>query len=313
MDSNEITGKVKLPPLGQIGVVVRDIERVIEFYSSTFSIGPWVVWEADSKAKAGGQTYRYKTKAAFAQLGPVVLELFQLMEGRSPIHSDFLDKGREGVHHLGFYMTEEEKEKIIQDLSGSGVTVAQSAEISGRGSNAFLDTEKVGGLFFELIAAAPQPLPETPRPKGIVSLPPAVQVGLLVKDLDKVAASYSSLFGIGPWTIREGGGETKVGNQIYSFKNKVGFARLGPVMLELFEVTQGRSPVHAVFLDKGREGIHHLGFYMSEEEKARLTKDLVNSGIPFIQGRETEHGSYAFFDTEKPGGVFFELIGRYTW
>jgi 4-hydroxyphenylpyruvate dioxygenase-like putative hemolysin len=134
----------------------------------------------------------------------------------------------------------------------------------------------------------------------------------VVKDLDKVKGFYSSAFGIGPWTTREGGGETKVNDQIYGFKNKVAFARLGPVTLELFEVTEGRSPVHAVFLDKGREGVHHLGFYMSEEEKARMTADLVKGGIAFVQGRDTEHGSYAFFDTEKIGGLFFELIGRYT-
>jgi catechol 2,3-dioxygenase-like lactoylglutathione lyase family enzyme len=311
MDGN-IAGKVKLPPLGQIGMVVKDLDKVMEFYSSTFGIGPWVTREGDSEARAGEQTYRYKTKAAFAQLGPVVLELFQLTEGRSPVHSDFLDKGREGVHHLGFYMSEAEKEQIVADLAGIGITVAQSAEIRGRGSNAFLDTEKIGGLFFELIAATPQPVLQTPKPAGKVTLPPSLQIGLVVKDLDKVVGFYSSAFGIGPWTTREGGGETKVGDQVYAFKNKVTFARLGPVMLELFEVTEGRSPVHAVFLDKGREGVHHLGFYMSEEEKARMTADLVKGGIAFIQGRDTEHGSYAFFDTEKPGGMFFELIGRYT-
>jgi catechol 2,3-dioxygenase-like lactoylglutathione lyase family enzyme len=312
MDNNFIAGKVKLPPLGQVGMVVREIDKVVEFYSSTFGIGPWVVREGDSEARAGDQTYRYKTRTAFAQLGPVVLELFQLTEGRSPVHSDFLDKGREGVHHLGFHMSKEEKDRIIADLAGIGVAVAQSAEISGRGSNAFLDTEKIGGLFFELIATAPMSLPDAPKPSGKVTLPPALQVGVVVKDLDKVVRFYSSTFGIGPWQTREGGGETKVGEQVYSFKNKVTFARLGPVMLELFEVTEGRSPVHAVFLDKGREGIHHLGFYMSEEEKAQMTADLVKGGIPFLQGRATEHGSYAFFDTEKIGGMFFELIGRYT-
>jgi hypothetical protein len=116
---NAITGRVKLPALGQVGVVVRDVERVMEFYSSTFRIGPWVTREGDSEARAGNQTYRYKTKAVFAQLGPIILELFQLTEGRSPVHSDFLDKEREGVHHLGFYMSEKEKEQIVTDRNNS--------------------------------------------------------------------------------------------------------------------------------------------------------------------------------------------------
>ena len=116
MNNKVVAGKVKLPPLGQVGMVVRDIDRVVAFYSSTFGIGPWVIREGDSEARAGNDTYRYKTKSAFARLGPVMLELFQLTEGRSPVHSEFLEKGREGVHHLGFYMSKEEKDQIIADL-----------------------------------------------------------------------------------------------------------------------------------------------------------------------------------------------------
>jgi catechol 2,3-dioxygenase-like lactoylglutathione lyase family enzyme len=294
-------------------MVVKDIDKVMEFYSSTFSIGPWVTREGESEAKAGDRMYKYRTRAAFAQLGPVTLELFQLTEGRSPVHSEFLDKGREGVHHLGFYMSNKEKEQIVADLAKAGVNVAQSAEIKGRGNNAFLDTEKIGGLFFELIGATPQPIAETPRPAGKVTLPPTLQIGMVVKDLDRVIEFYSSTFGIGPWETREGGGQTKVGDQIYAFTNRVSFAQLGPVILELFQVTDGRSPVHAVYLDKGREGVHHLGFYMSNKEKEQMTSALAEIGINMIQGRKTEHGSYAFFDTEKTGGLFFELVSRDRW
>ena len=307
---NAITGKVKLPPLAQLGMVVRDIDKVVDFYSSTFSIGPWITREGDSEAKAGDRMYTYKTKAAFAQLGPVTLELFQLTEGRSPVHSEFLDKGREGIHHVGFYMSKEEREQIITDLAEVGVTVAQSAEIKGRGSNAFLDTERIGGLFFEMIAATPQPIQQTPKPRGRVTLPPRLQVGMVVKDADKVMEFYSSTFGIGPWERREGEGKTSVGNQIYAFKHVVAFAQMGPVTLELFQISEGRSPVHAVFLDKGREGVHHVGFYTSKEEKERIIADLAKVDIGVFQDGETGRGTYAFLDTEKIGGLFFELIAR---
>jgi methylmalonyl-CoA/ethylmalonyl-CoA epimerase len=146
------TGKVKLPPLAQIGMVVKDIDKVMEFYSATFGIGPWEIREGESEAKAGGEIYVYKTKAAIAQLGPITLELFQVIEGRSPIHSGFLEKHGEGVHHFGFYVSKEEKEQIVADLAKIGIGVAQAAQISGRGSNAFLNTEKIGGVFFEIIA-----------------------------------------------------------------------------------------------------------------------------------------------------------------
>jgi hypothetical protein len=146
--AGNIAGKVKLPPVAQLGTVVRDVEKVKELYSSTFSIGPWITREGDSEAKAGDRTYRYKTKAAFAQLGLVTLELFQLTEGRSPVHAVFLDKGREGVHHVGFYTG---KKEIIADLAKAGAGVFHEGETM-RGTYTFLDTKKTGGLFFELIA-----------------------------------------------------------------------------------------------------------------------------------------------------------------
>jgi catechol 2,3-dioxygenase-like lactoylglutathione lyase family enzyme len=146
-----VTGKTKLGPLAQVGVVVREIDKVVEFYSSTFGIGPWEIRDGESEAKVGGQTYVYKTRVAFAQLGPVTLELFEVREGRSPVHAQFLDKDREGVHHLGFYFSREEKEKVIADLAEKGVSVFQDSHIKPSGRTTFLDSAKTGGIFFELI------------------------------------------------------------------------------------------------------------------------------------------------------------------
>jgi len=146
-----VTGKAKLGPLAQVGVVVKEVDKVVAFYSSTFGIGPWEIRDGESEAKVGGQTYVYKTRVAFAQLGPVTLELFEVREGRSPVHAQFLDKDREGVHHLGFYTSREEKEKVIADLAEKGVSVFQDSHIKPSGRTTFLDTAKTGGIFFELI------------------------------------------------------------------------------------------------------------------------------------------------------------------
>ena len=61
---------VKLPPVDQIGIVVKDIDRAIEYYSSTFGWGPFRVREREMK----GFTYRDKIgdcrlKLAFARAG----------------------------------------------------------------------------------------------------------------------------------------------------------------------------------------------------------------------------------------------------
>ena len=154
---NGNTDKVKMPPVAQVGIVVKDVDKVVTFYESTFGIGPWEIKEGESESTAGGSVHRYKTKVAVAQLGPVMLELFEVTEGRSPVHAEFLDRDREGVHHLGFFLGEEERERLMKDLAGKGVGVFQSSTIKGYGTVHFLDSAKVGGIFFELIPGPKAP------------------------------------------------------------------------------------------------------------------------------------------------------------
>ncbi len=149
---NEAKGKVQLPPVGQIGVVVKDLDECMEYYSSTFGIGPWRVVEYDfPEIKVRDKTYPCKIKAGFASLGPVELELIQVVEGHS-IHSEFLDSGREGLHHLAFFCTEEEKKRLLADAESVGIKVTQGGKSSWHsGSFSYLDSDKVGGVIFELI------------------------------------------------------------------------------------------------------------------------------------------------------------------
>ncbi|GAI10437.1 unnamed protein product, partial [marine sediment metagenome] len=64
--------RVKLPPVEQVGIVVKDIDRAIEYYSSTFGWGPFQVMELEMK----GATHRGKKgdctlKLAFARSGQI--------------------------------------------------------------------------------------------------------------------------------------------------------------------------------------------------------------------------------------------------
>jgi catechol 2,3-dioxygenase-like lactoylglutathione lyase family enzyme len=151
METSRTTGKINLPPLAQIGIVVKDIDKVIEFYSSAFGIGPWEIRDGGSEVKVGGQIYQYETKLAFANFGPITFELIEVKKGGSPVYSGFLDKNREGVHHLGFHVSKEEKEQMIADLAKIGVGVFQEGRTKRDAHVVFLDTESIGGVFFELI------------------------------------------------------------------------------------------------------------------------------------------------------------------
>lgn len=131
-----------------------------------------------------------------------------------------------------------------------------------------------------------------------VKLEKVEHIGIVVRDIEKVTESWSSLFGIGPWTIREmGGGPVKM---------KMAFASLGTLQIELIQPVEGRI-FQSEFLDTHGEGLHHLGFSVDDLDDA--VSKLVAQGAKVVSGGQ---GNFAYLETGGPGGVIFELVKRRT-
>jgi len=62
-------------------------------------------------------------------------------------------------------------------------------------------------------------------------------------------------------------------------------------------------------LEAGRQGIHHLGFDVYEDFEDRLTA-YARIGIAVLQSGRGANRAFAYLDTEKVGGVIFELLDR---
>lgn len=108
---NEVKTALGLPPVSQIGFVVRDIERAMESYAPLF--GAFRRLDAfDMEWEYRGRRELSSIKVAFADSGEVEIELIEWVSGETP-HKEFLQAGREGLHHLRF-MVENLEEKIEQ-------------------------------------------------------------------------------------------------------------------------------------------------------------------------------------------------------
>jgi catechol 2,3-dioxygenase-like lactoylglutathione lyase family enzyme len=140
---------LKLPRIHHVGVVVRDIDEGIKYYSSNFDMGPFNIIDSSRKdAFIRGRLGDYRIKQAFAKMGQTLLELNQVVEGR-PVQQEFLEKNGEGVHHLGFVVNDLDTE--LASFREKGFNVIQSYATPSEGVRfAFLET-KVGGLVFELV------------------------------------------------------------------------------------------------------------------------------------------------------------------
>jgi len=144
----KIRDKLHLPDISQVGMVVKDMDKTIEYYEKVLGLGPFVRPEISYIEKFYyGKPVDSTWIMGFCSLGPVELELIQPVIGPTVYH-DFLKEKGEGIHHLGFDVKDmDEKIALCKKM---GIQIIQS----GRGSTscfAYLDTVEIGGVIFELI------------------------------------------------------------------------------------------------------------------------------------------------------------------
>lgn len=140
---------IVLPPVSQVGIVVRDIEKTAAFYYSTFGIGPFaIVPEVKFEGVIlRGSPTNAKIKVAFAQSGPLQIELIQPLEGEN-IYTEFLDTKGEGLHHLGFQV--DDFDSMLAQFKSKGIEPVFWLNL-GWMAFAYLNTETIGGVMFELL------------------------------------------------------------------------------------------------------------------------------------------------------------------
>ena len=98
--SKESQATLDLPPLHQVGFVVKNLDEAIAKYKPLF--GDFNTMDADDMTwDYYGRPENSTLKIAMASSGDVEIELIEWVSGECP-HKDFLDEGHEGMHHLCF-------------------------------------------------------------------------------------------------------------------------------------------------------------------------------------------------------------------
>jgi methylmalonyl-CoA/ethylmalonyl-CoA epimerase len=89
-----------LPP-SHIGMVVKDLDKTIEFLAALWGLGPWQSFEYAPSQKDLMVGKPFRLKIAHAQLGSMTLEVMQQVEGEG-LWRDFVETKGEGIHHIAF-------------------------------------------------------------------------------------------------------------------------------------------------------------------------------------------------------------------
>jgi methylmalonyl-CoA/ethylmalonyl-CoA epimerase len=150
---------------------------------------------------------------------------------------------------------------------------------------------------------------ETHRP----DFGPCIQIGVVVRDLDRATQALSDLFGIGPWRTIVYPPEdrtdvpTTYRGQAGQFRYRLAFADLGSVELEMVQPLEGES-IWSDFLRQHGEGVHHIRFNVEDLDAA--LSYLAAQGIGVLQsGSGLRPGTFwANLDTETRVGFTVELM-----
>ena len=138
-----------LPPVYQLGYVVRDIERACKHYESVFGTGPFsdVIDVNMDGAILRGKPVDTRIKVAFVQSGDVQIELIEPVGGKNP-YTEFLEARGEGIHHLAYKVDDMEAMKaVFTEKVGEPVFYRDMGVMEF----AYYDTSEVGGLMIEFL------------------------------------------------------------------------------------------------------------------------------------------------------------------
>lgn len=149
-------------------------------------------------------------------------------------------------------------------------------------------------------------------PAGPLGTDQVVQVGIVVKDIEKASRAYSEILGLDvpQWFLTDtvDKAHTQFRGKPSEARAKLAFFQLKNITIELIEPVGGPSTWRE-FLDQHGEGVHHLAFEVKGmDEKLKL---LAEWGIPLLQQGDYEGGRYAYVDGARSLAIILELLENY--
>ena len=92
---------------------------------------------------------------------------------------------------------------------------------------------------------------------GAITVDSYNHTGIVVKDAEATAKSYTEKIGAGPWKFTDTGGALVLAH-----------GKVGELVYELLQPKEGMDSLWAAFLKEHGEGLHHISYNVSDVEKA---------------------------------------------
>ena len=114
----------KFTELCQVGIIIRDSQRLVKNMKEIFGVDPAIVTHTvlDENSIYYGKAGNFEAELIFYRFAGVELEFVRPLKGES-VWQDFLDEHGEGIHHVLFNV--ESYEDAKKQLAASEVPLSQ--------------------------------------------------------------------------------------------------------------------------------------------------------------------------------------------
>jgi 4-hydroxyphenylpyruvate dioxygenase-like putative hemolysin len=160
--SPESTPHGQTPPPGlpvtgiaQVALVVKDLDQAVKNWFHVLGVGPWHFYTYGKplvkRMTRHGKPAEYRMRVALANVGPLRIELIEILEGDT-VYQEFVDQHGYGVHHLGILV--DDMAAALAQAQAAGFEMTQDGAGFGPdddGHYAYLSTEQAIGTTLEFI------------------------------------------------------------------------------------------------------------------------------------------------------------------
>jgi catechol 2,3-dioxygenase-like lactoylglutathione lyase family enzyme len=156
MDIKDFPGikELNLPKVGQLGFVVNNIEKALPHYSSFLNINTWYEPKYTEKQfQYDNEKIDLDVNLVIGYSGHLQIELVEAGDHGNHMYGQYIERHGEGLHHLGFYVSNLDEKLRVLDSLGIRVSLMGMFKTAGGGlaKFAYLDTDKICGITFEVI------------------------------------------------------------------------------------------------------------------------------------------------------------------
>ena len=133
--------------INQLGYVYKDIKKQAKILEEKLGLPKFAYLENNpTKYNYRGRETIVQTMIGFSRSLNVQIELIELINGEC-IFKEFIDSGREGLHHFGIFV--DDVDTIVKEYTDRGYSIVHEGITAGVQKVAYIDAYEDFGVYIE--------------------------------------------------------------------------------------------------------------------------------------------------------------------